>query len=64
MAASSDHPETMEATWSLDNSEVYSFFFFLFTKSYTLFTIYIVDMSAGMLTDKVDLLTNIKAIIE
>ena len=58
IAASSDHPETKKAKRSLDNLEVYSFFIFLFTESYTLFILYYaVDMLAGMLTDMVDMLT-------
>ena len=32
MAASSDKPEVMKATRSLDNSEVHSFFYFLLQK--------------------------------
>ena len=64
MAASSDEPEVMKATRSLDNSEVHSFFFlFLVTKSYSLFMNIILccwHVSWHLLTDMVVMLTNIK----
>ena len=52
MAASSDKPEVMKATRSLDNSEVHSFFYFLlllllsYTYSWILY--YAVDMSGSI----------------
>ena len=61
MAASSDEPEVMKATRSLDNSEVHSFFFlFLVTKSYSLFMNIILccwHVSWHLLTDMVVMLT-------
>ena len=50
MAASSDQPEVMKATRSLDNSEVHSFFYFLLLKVilYPWMLYYVVDMSAGI----------------
>ena len=47
MASSSDHIETMKATRSLDNSEVYPFFLTIFVNDYNLFILYYsVDMLA------------------
>ena len=40
MAASSDHLETMKATQSLDNSEVYPLFLTIFINYYILFILY------------------------